>query len=393
MTGPAEDRRRLFEARMGLARQLERGGVVLSGALIEGFLNVPRHVFVPRFFRRDGTTFRPWGMDDDPDAWTTAVYQDDSLITELDGVHAEDAEARAMTGVPTSSSTAPSLMADMLDALDVRKGSRVLEIGTGSGYNAALLSWLAGDAHVTTVDTSERLISLARARLADLGLRPETRRADGAAGAADRAPFDRIVATCSVRRVPAAWFEQCAPGGVMVVPIRGALAGGMIARLTKLPDGSAAGHVLHTPAAFMPLLSGPPPGAVAPPSEGGARRDSELSGSVLDNWTFSFFAQLHMTSTTVRAYENRDGAHLTTLHDPGDGSTARVADHRPGGPGSGSTVVTSGPRDLWAEIERAHDAWLRLNRPRREWFTISATPREQTLAFRAPDGRVHRWAL
>lgn len=391
MTRLAQNEQQLFEARIRLARQLERSGVVVSGGLVEAFLNVPRHVFVPVFFRREEERFRPWrATGGDGEAWTSAVYSDDSLITELDGVHAEDAEAREMTGVPTSSSTAPSLMADMVDALDVRARDRVLEVGTGSGYNAAVLSWLAGANSVTTVDHSERLTSLASERLAGLGLRTEVRQADGAEGVPDRAPFDRIIATCSVRRIPAAWFEQCAPGGIMVVPIKGTLAGGMIARLTKLPDGTAAGHVLHTPAAFMPLLSAPRERTDPPPVGDGRHRDTELSGSVLDNWTFSFFAQLHMNASTVRAHESTAGVHTTTLHDGADGSTARVSDSPQG---SGATVVTSGPRDLWAEIENAHDQWLRLNRPRREWFTIKATPGEQVLAYKAPHGQIYQWAL
>lgn len=391
VTDHSQDEQRLLEARIGLARRMERSGVVLSSRLIEGFLNVPRHRFVPVFFRRDGQKFRPWrATDRDQETWTAAVYADDSLITELDGVHAEDAGAWETTGVPTSSSTAPSLMADMLDALDVRTGMRVLEIGTGSGYNAALLSCLAGDQNVTTVDTSARLITLARARLADCGLRPVVKQADGAEGAPERAPFDRIIATCSVRRIPAAWFEQCTPGGIMVVPIKGSLAGGLIARLTRLPDGTAAGHVMHTPAAFMPLLSGPQEAVDIPHTAAGTRRASELPGSVLDNWTFSFFAQLHMTATTVRTYQDHDGAHTTALFDSADGSLARIADHRPG---PGATVVTSGPRDLWAEIEKAHEQWLALNRPRREWFTIRATPAKQVLAFSAPDAQVHECTL
>lgn len=391
MTSPAEDKQRLFEARIRLARQLERSGVVLSAGLIAAFLNVPRHTFVPAFFRKDEETFRPWrATDADRDAWTSAVYSDDSLITELDGVHAEDAEAKEMTGVPTSSSTAPSLMADMLDALDVRKGARVLEIGTGSGYNAALLCWLAGAENVTTVDNSEHLTSLARTRLANAALHPEVRKGDGAGGVPECGPFDRIIATCSVRRIPAAWFDQCASGGIMVVPIKGTLAGGMIARLTKLPDGTAAGHVLHTPAAFMPLLSGPPQVTEIPGAEQRPGRDSELSGGVLDNWTFSFFAQLHMSASTDRTCQSREGSHTTTLFDAADGSLARITDRRPG---PGATVVSSGPRDLWAEIERAHREWLRLNRPRREWFTIKATPGNQVLGFGAPDGQIHQWRL
>ncbi|MFE4928584.1 methyltransferase domain-containing protein [Streptomyces sp. NPDC056647] len=319
------------------------------------------------------------------------MYSDDSLITEVDGVHAEDAGPEGVTGVPTSSSTAPSLMADMLDALDVRPGHRILEIGTGTGYNAALLCRLAGGASVTTVDSSERLTTTARARLTALGMAPAVRWADGAEGVPGGAPFDRIIATCSVRRVPVAWFEQCAPGGLMVVPIKGALAGGMIARLQKLRDGTVAGRIMHTPAAFMPLLNAPEETAKIPGPMDGTHRDSDLSGSVLDDWTFSFFGELHMSAATVRDYHREpDGAHVTTLFDMLDGSYARVADR---GSEPGVTVLTSGPRDLWAPIEKAHERWLRLHKPRREWFTIKATPDKQTVSYAMPDGQEAHWDL
>ncbi|MFE1960823.1 methyltransferase domain-containing protein [Streptomyces sp. NPDC059479] len=395
MTGLLEDAQRLLEARIGLVRSMERGSTVLSARLAEAFLNVPRHPFVPVFYRRDGERFTPWrGSGPEAGAWLAQVYGDDSLVTEVDGVHAEDAGADGVAGVPTSSSTAPGLMADMLDALDVSPGTRVLEIGTGTGYNAALLCALAGPEAVTTVDRSERLTSAARDRLAALGLFPAVRCGDGAEGAPGEEPFDRIVATCSVRRVPWTWIDQCAPGGLMVVPLKGTLAGGMIARLQKLPDGTAAGRLMHTPAAFMPLLSGPEMDSKIPEPADGTHRDSVLSGSVLDDWTFSFFAQMHMTVTTVRAYRSEtDGRHVTTLYDPVDGSLTRVTDREPGHGAGTATVFGSGPRDLWTPVEEAYQHWLDLHRPRREWFTITATPEQQTVSYVTPDGRVLRWGL
>ncbi|MDH2410644.1 methyltransferase domain-containing protein [Streptomyces chitinivorans] len=383
----------LVEARVGMVRRMDEGGVVLSSRLAEVFLNVPRHRFVPVFYRRDGERFLPCRRaDGDAGGWAARVYADDSLITEVDGLHAEDAGERAVTGVPTSSSTAPSLMADMLDALDVEPGARVLEVGTGTGYNAALLCRLAGAENVVTVDVSERLTAAARERLEGLGLSPVVETADGAAGAPGHPPFDRIIATCSVRRVPAAWIDQCATGGILVVPLKGTLAGGVLARLTKLADGTAAGHLLHTPAAFMPLLSGPRPAPPPAGPEGGRSRETPLSGSVLDDWTFSFFAQLHLGAGVEREHRRAaDGAHTTLLYDPADGSRARVTDHGDGR--AGAAVAAAGPRDLWAAVECAHRRWRELNRPRREWFTVRATPRGQTMAYTSPAGRTHTWEL
>ncbi|WP_257573933.1 methyltransferase domain-containing protein [Streptomyces sp. JJ66] len=370
---------------------MDQGGVVLSSHLAEAFLNTPRHPFVPVFYRREGEHFSPRGnTGTDTAGWLAQVYSDDSLITEVAGVHAEDAGARSVTGAPTSSSTAPSLMADMLDALDVRKGARVLEVGTGTGYNAALLCHLAGAENVTTVDRSERLTHAARDRLATLGVRPAVRCEDGSKGVPSRAPFDRIIGTCSVRRIPSSWFDQLAPGGIMVVPIKGALAGGMLARLKKREDGTAAGHILHTPAAFMPLLSGNQEQHQEPEATGGTTRDSRISGKVLDDWTFSFFAELHLDPGTVRTYHrDADGTHVTTMFTPLDGSCARVTEQPEG---AGARVRVSGPRDLWALVERAHEHWLSLNRPRREWFTITASPEGQTVAYTDPSGEVNRWS-
>lgn len=393
MTDILQDARRLAAARIALTRSIDRGSVVLSSRLAEVFLNVPRHPFVPVFYRRDGERFTPWRVTDgDPEGWLDQVYSDDSLITEVDGLHAEQAGPEGVTGVPTSSSTAPGLMADMLDALDVRPGTTVLEIGTGSGYNAALLSRLAGDGCVASVDRSAALVALARDRLAATGHTPFVRQGDGAAGLPGRAPYDRIIATCSVRHIPPAWLEQLLPGGVMVVPVKGALAGGLVVRLTKLPDGTAAGHVLHTPASFMPLESGPRrsvPGPGAVPSTA-VRRRSPLPASVLDDWTFSFFADIRFPAGTVRGHgRDSEGRRVTTLYDPSDGSGAHIAEPSRGG----SEVTVFGPHDLWSTAEEAHEEWLRLHRPRREWFTIEAAPGRQTLAHTPPGGPPRHWPL
>ncbi|MFJ2111820.1 MULTISPECIES: hypothetical protein [unclassified Streptomyces] len=172
---------------------------------------------------------------------------------------------------------------------------------------------------------------------------------------------------------------------------RATTAGGSIAWLQKFSDGTAAGRVLHTPASFMPLLSDSWQAPKIPRSMTGTQRTSDVSGSVLDDWTFSFFAQPHMSESMVRDHHREpDGTHVTTLFDPHDESYARVSD-RASGPGA--TVIVSGRRDLWEPIEKAREHWLGLHRPRREWFTISATPDSQTVSYTAPDGHAWHWDL
>ncbi|MFD4904862.1 methyltransferase domain-containing protein [Kitasatospora purpeofusca] len=408
-----------LEARILLAQEIERGASVLSSRVVEAFLNVPRHPFVPAFYRRDGAKHVPTRGHNHE--WLQAVYADDVLVTEVDGVHAEDAPDGGVVGDATSSSTAPGLMAEMLDALDVRPGDRVWEIGTGTGYNAALLCHLAGAGNVTTVDRTARLVDVARERLREVGFEPAVLRADGAGAPPPGGPFDRIVATCAVRRVPRSWLEQCVTGGVIIVPIGDALGGGAVVRLTKLPDGGAAGRVrappparnapppgggtagtrrpapgkgtrpgggaggrfLHRPAAFMPLRADGSTAATGLPAQvTGRRRASVVGARVLDDHAFSFWAGLCLPRTVLRG-----GG---TLHDPADGSTVRVDDH----PGRPSTVTASGPRDLWQVVESAWNGWRRHHRPRREWLTLTVrADGTQAVGFTAPDGGTTAWLL
>ncbi|MFE5331342.1 methyltransferase domain-containing protein [Embleya sp. NPDC056575] len=390
-----DDEQALIAARVRLVERIAAGDVVLSSRIAEAFLNVPRHVFTPVFYRRaGGDRFVPWRVDDpdeigDGGAWWEAVYSGESLITEVDGVHAEHAPPEGVSGVPTSSSTAPDLMADMLDALDPVPGARTLEIGTGSGYNTALLARLVGAENVTTVDHTPHLVDTARDRLKTAGFTPDVVLADGTTGWAVNAPYDRLIATASVPRVPKAWMEQCAPGAVLVVPLKGTLAGGSIAWLKKLPDGTAAGRLMHTPAAFMPLLPDTDTHEAGRDDAhaAGETRSSTLTPRVLDDWTFSFFAQLHLDPTTTRRFAHIDGRHVTTLR-AADGCATTVAETD-----RGVEVAWIGGRDLWAPIERAHRLWLDLNRPRREWFTLEAGPTGQHVCLAAPDGRAYTWTL
>ncbi|HWR47240.1 MAG TPA: methyltransferase domain-containing protein [Pseudonocardiaceae bacterium] len=124
------------------------------------------------------------------------VYSDTTLITAV----ADYAERGVR--IPVSSSSKPDLMVRMLEELDVTDGDRVLEIGTGTGYNAALLSHRLGSQNVFSLDVDPALIAAARPRLTRLGYHPTLAAVDGAAGLAGHAPYARIIATCSVPAIP-----------------------------------------------------------------------------------------------------------------------------------------------------------------------------------------------
>jgi protein-L-isoaspartate(D-aspartate) O-methyltransferase len=112
----------------------------------------------------------------------------------------------------------PSLVATMLEALELRGHERVLEIGTGTGYEAALLSHLAAQVH--TIERIPQLAELARRNLADLGLdNVEVVAGDGTRGLPDRAPFDAVIVAAAADTLPAVLAEQVVPGGRVVAPL------------------------------------------------------------------------------------------------------------------------------------------------------------------------------
>lgn len=116
--------------------------------------------------------------------------------------------------------SAPHMVALMAEALDVRPGMRVLEVGGGSGYHAAVLAWLAAPGRVVTVEILPELASRARTTLARLGVGNVTVvEGDGSRGYPPLAPYDRISVAAGAPRVPPDLVRQLAPGGSLVVPV------------------------------------------------------------------------------------------------------------------------------------------------------------------------------
>jgi len=150
----------------------------------------------------------------------------------------------------------PYVVAAMTEALEISPPHRVLEIGTGSGYQAAILACLASE--VFTVERHRDLAESARARLQRLGFNNVTViHADGMEGAGDYAPFDRIIVTAAALEVPEALTAQLAPGGVMVVPVGATGEVQSLIRLRKTEGESLVREDLMA-VRFVPLLPGLP---------------------------------------------------------------------------------------------------------------------------------------
>jgi protein-L-isoaspartate(D-aspartate) O-methyltransferase len=178
-------------ARARLARALHDSGRTPSPAVQAAFEQVPRHLFVP-------------------DRAPAAAYSDDALVIKYDA-----------DGLPVSSSSQPAMMAIMAEQLGLQAGHRVLEVGTGSGYNAAVLAHIVGaGGRVVTVDLDPGLAERAGTRLRAAGYEAVVVRcADGGFGDPAGAPFDRIIVTAGAWDIAPAWLGQLGPGGRLVLPL------------------------------------------------------------------------------------------------------------------------------------------------------------------------------
>lgn len=187
---PAFDPHAAQQMHQALVVNLTHDGLLADPAIAAAFRDTPRHLFLPNHSLEE-------------------IYADKAIAVKREGDEW------------ISSSSQPAMMAIMLAQLGLEPGQRVLEIGTGTGYNAALIAHIVGPrGRVISVDIDAELIAVARAQLAAAGrTEVELRCADGALGAPDMAPFDRIIVTVGAWDLLPAWREQLAPGGRIVVPL------------------------------------------------------------------------------------------------------------------------------------------------------------------------------
>jgi protein-L-isoaspartate(D-aspartate) O-methyltransferase len=354
--------------------QIRRDGAPMPAALAGAFAAVPREAFVAEGFqRRDGTWARPGDRD-----FLATVYTDDVLVTKVDG------------RIPVSSSSQPSLMAIMLDALDVRPGARVLEIGAGTGYNAALLATLG--ATVVSVDVQEDVADRARAALGRAGVTGvRVVHGDGYDGAPGHR-FDRVMVTVGVAGLSPRWLDQLEPDGVVVAPVEHAGTHPVLAAHGPA-DGPVTARVV-CPSGFMsaagPLIAAHPRTHPAPATAGTLAGFAAVAGprwkrpldslSYRDLW---YAAGVWHRRATHAAVPGLEQSVLVLLDDARTGGAAILSD--------GSVLAGGADADRFAaDAAEVLDRWVAARRPTMQAWTVTL---ERGGRPDAPIWAPARWSL
>jgi len=343
------------------------------------FRTVRRHRFLDGWYHLGVTDarvdFQPVSYDRDrPTAdQLSEIYANKPIVTETDGV------------VPTSSTSQPSLVADMLELLDLRPGMDVLEIGTGTGYNAALIAEIVGpEGSVCSVEMQEGVAAGAERHLRGEGYKDvRVVRRDGFLGVPEAGPFDRIIATVGCSDLSPHWRAQLADGGSILLPLRHGL-DDPLTRLVDDPDDpkQMSGEVVGF-SGFMqirgalewatpwgrPVVGLPKEPTWSRPTLAGLAIEDASGHPLRDvrHQAFAFFLALALRPLwyTSEGYG---------LADPATWSTVIVTQKAI----EGYTAAPSmkGLESTYESLLALHEVWRSLGRPASSDYGIAFTPKE-----------------
>ncbi|HCU94575.1 MAG TPA: protein-L-isoaspartate(D-aspartate) O-methyltransferase [Actinobacteria bacterium] len=278
-------------------------------------------------------------------------------------------------GLSSSSVSAPGVVIGFLELLEVRPGDQIMEIGTGSGWTAALLCHVAGDRAVTSVEVDPALAAAAACAVKAAGYAPHLITGDGAGGHPAGAPYDRVHVTCGVADVPRAWIAQTRPGGLIVLPWSPSGSTGHRLRLAVAGDCTAVG-TFHGPATYMMLRAQRVPAVWNPHHAGQAgvtatRLDPR---SITDGGDGAHLAVIaRVPGIGWHTIREQNGATSLLMFEADNPSGAWAAcDYEPGT--AEFPVNQFGARRLWDEVAAAYLSWLRSGSPGRERYGVTVDP-------------------
>jgi protein-L-isoaspartate(D-aspartate) O-methyltransferase len=368
-----------------LVAELAERGRLSDPKWRRALIDVPRHLFVPQ--RGQALPDHPPGdaypidAAASPTQWWKAVYSDTAIVTQFD----EGAtDPTAISGIPTSSISAPGMVAAFLELLNVRDHHRVLEIGTGTGFTAALLSHRVGPGNVVTIEVDASVSAQAAVNLKAVGYTPDLIVGDGAEGWAGRAPYDRIHVTCGVDQIPYAWIEQTRPGGLIALPWTPGHGNGRKAALTR--TGATAVGRLNGGASYLMMRA--------------QRKNLTWHAHQADQ------ADQAVTQLDPRALAHSGAGADVAIAALVPGLISRQVTHPGTGefelllwdqeatswaecdyePGADTFALTTyGPRRLWAEAEDAFHWWVQHGSPAAERFGLTISPEGQNFWLDEPN--------
>ncbi|UIX31736.1 ATP-grasp peptide maturase system methyltransferase [Streptomyces sp. GQFP] len=381
------------DLRRQLARRLERDGWIRSPEWRAAVEAVPRHVFLPRFYRESDapgvTAWEPVTPETvGQEEWLRLVYTDETWMTQFDGRDIDWSDPKPISNAaPTSSSTLPGLVVRMLEDLDVHEGMNVLEIGTGTGYSTALMCHRLGAEGVTSIETDEGVARRARDALATSGRSPHLLVGDGRVGHPDGAPYDRLIATCGFRNIPPAWLEQVVPGGVILTTLRGWMRSLGLVKLIVTGD-SASGWFSEDDPSFMIARQQDAPESLGmiPGPDDGTTRQATYGPGVLTRSGPGFMAQLAAPDARFFSMPVDAGPVSTYVLDAVTGSFAVLAPTD-----GGWQVRQGGPRRLWDAVESAVAIWEKYGSPSTAAFGVTVSRDAQAVWLGNPSGP--QWPL
>jgi protein-L-isoaspartate O-methyltransferase len=350
--------------RAALAQQLWDNGHLRSPQWRTAIQETPRHHYVPVFYRQTRGAWQSVRSDDA--GYFDTVYSDTALTTQL------------TDGRATSSSSQPSLMTDMLGALDIEDSNKVGEVATGTGYNAALICHRVGDKNVITMEVDSTLAQQARARLNEHGYAPVVLTGDARAGFPGNPTLDRLIITCGLDTFPYGLAHGMRPGGVIVCPLgRGNV------RLQVQDGGILEGNFLAGGSCFMKARDEGTTGSITYPhhSEPAQAHTTATPHDRVNDEAFRFIQSLALgefnDATEMDGNGTTTGYRIWTR----DGSWAHA---------EGTKVRQAGPHRLWDGIEEAHSWFESHGHPSRHRFGTTITPYAQRYWLDEPDNLVPR---